>query len=96
MHLLYHENRLKTSVYRDLWAVQEALNRVFPSTKRCCACHNVKDMQLSDMLYIYETCGNIMDRDYNSAQNFLDEGLVNSPVPMEHREFKPAETMAST
>jgi transposase len=53
-------------------------------------------MQLSDMLYIYETCGNIMDRDYNSAQNFLDEGLVNSPVPMEHREFKPAETMAST
>ena len=72
-----------------------AVDRFFPSTKRCCSCHNTKDMQLSDRLYICE-CGNIMDRDYNSANNLLDEGLLNSPVPMDDRDFKPAETMAAT
>lgn len=70
-----------------------AVNRFFPSTKRCSVCHNIKAMQLSDRIYTCD-CGNVMDRDYNSALNILHEGL--SPLPMDDRDFKPAETMAAT
>jgi len=70
-----------------------AVNRSFPSTKRCCICHDIKVIQLNDRLYVCE-CGNIMNRDFNSANNILDEGLFS--VPMDDRDFKPAETMAAT
>lgn len=96
---IYGKKIMNTAIGGLISALKErthtpiAVNRFFPSTKRCSVCHNVKDMQLNDRLYVCE-CGNVIDRDYNSALNILDEGF--SPVPMEHRDFKPAETLAST
>lgn len=96
---IYGKKIMNTAIGGLISALKErthtpiAVNRFFPSTKRCSVCHNVKDMQLNDRLYVCE-CGNVIDRDYNSALNILDEGF--SPVPMEHRDFKPAETLAAT
>lgn len=96
---IYGKKIMNTAIGGLISALKErthtpiAVNRFFPSTKRCSVCHNVKDMQLNDRLYVCE-CGNVIDRDYNSALNILDKGF--SPVPMEHRDFKPAETLAAT
>jgi putative transposase len=49
----------------------------FPSTKTCSKCGNIQDMPLDKWVYVCENkkCGNIMDRDYNSADNMEKEGL---------------------
>lgn len=96
---IYGKKIMNTAIGGLISALEErthtpiAVNRSFPSTKRCCICHDIKVIQLNDRLYVCE-CGNIMNRDFNSANNILDEGLFS--VPMDDRDFKPAETMAAT
>ena len=97
---IYGKKVLNTAIGGIISALKERahtltpVDRSFPSTKRCSVCKNIKNMRLSDRVYICDNCGNVMDRDYNAALNILYEGL--SQVPVEHREFKPAETLAST
>ena len=68
----------------------------FPSTKTCSKCGNIQDMPLDKRVYVCENkkCGNIMDRDYNSADNMEIEGL--KQVGTERIELTPAEIESST
>ena len=51
------------------------VDRFFPSSKRCSACHAVNhDLQLSDREWTCKSCGTHHDRDKNSSKNLLDEG----------------------
>ena len=97
---IYGKKVLNTAIGGIISALKERartltpVDRSFPSTKRCSVCKSMKNMRLSDRVYICDNCGNVMDRDYNATLNILYEGF--SQVPVEHREFKPAETLAST
>ena len=52
------------------------VNRFFPSSKRCSRCGSIKnDLKLSDRTYRCESCGFVLDRDYNASLNLRDEGL---------------------
>lgn len=68
----------------------------FASTKTCSKCGNIQDMPLDKRVYVCENkkCGNIMDRDYNSADNIENEGLKR--VGTECIELTPAEIESST
>ena len=68
----------------------------FPSTKTCSKCGNIQDMPLDKRVYVCENkkCGNIMDRDYNSADNMEIEGL--KQVGTERIELTPVEIESST
>lgn len=68
----------------------------FPSTKTCSKCGNVQDMALDERIYVCKnkTCGNIMDRDYNSSEDMEIEGL--KQVGMERTELTPVEIESST
>jgi len=96
---VYGKKVMDTAIGEIMSALEErthtpvAVDRLFLSTKRCSVCGNIKDMQLSDRVYICEKCGSVMDRDHNAAVNILYEGL--SRVPAERRELKPVETLAS-
>lgn len=49
-------------------------DRMYPSSKRCSCCGNIKkDLKLSDRIYRCE-CGNIMDRDYQASINLKRYG----------------------
>lgn len=50
------------------------VDKWFPSSQICSLCGAKKKMPLSERAYICE-CGNIMDRDLNSAINIKEEGL---------------------
>lgn len=46
--------------------------KYFASSKTCYICgHKKKDLKLSDRLYVCKECGNIVDRDVNSALNLV-------------------------
>ncbi|HZK54705.1 MAG TPA: RNA-guided endonuclease TnpB family protein [Desulfosporosinus sp.] len=61
------ENEGKLLIRVDQW---------FPSSKTCHYCGNLnKDLQLSDREWTCQSCGCIIDRDYNAAKNIRDEGL---------------------
>lgn len=50
-------------------------DRYFPSSKTCSRCGNYKkDLKLSDRKYICESCGLILDRDYNASLNLKNYG----------------------
>ncbi len=68
----------------------------FPSTKTCSKCGNIQDMPLDKRVYVCENkkCGNIMDRDYNSADNMEKEGL--KQVGAVRIELTPVEIEANT
>lgn len=45
-------------------------DRFYPSSKTCSACGSVKhNLKLSDRTYVCESCGLVIDRDYNAAIN---------------------------
>ena len=51
------------------------VDKFFPSSKRCSACHAVNhDLQLSDREWTCKSCGTHHDRDRNATKNLLDEG----------------------
>lgn len=49
------------------------IDKWFSSTKTCSACGNIKEMALSERVYVSE-CGLNLDRDLNSAINIEKEG----------------------
>ena len=59
----------------DRGKVLVKVNKFFPSSKRCSACHAINhDLQLSDREWTCQSCGTLHDRDKNSCKNLLDEG----------------------
>ena len=45
----------------------------FPSSKRCSRCGSIKkNLKLSDRIYVCDTCGLVIDRDYNASINIRD------------------------
>ena len=48
------------------------VNTYYPSTKLCSECGSIKDMELSDRIYVCDECGMTMDRDENSAINIYN------------------------
>ena len=52
------------------------IDRFYPSSKTCHNCgHIYKDLKLSEREWVCPHCKSLIDRDYNAAQNILDEGL---------------------
>ena len=46
------------------------VDRFYPSSKTCSCCGNVKkNLKLSERTYVCESCGAVIDRDYNAAVN---------------------------
>ena len=46
------------------------VGRFYPSSKRCSCCGEIKtNLKLSDRIYKCESCGTVIDRDYNAAIN---------------------------
>lgn len=61
------ENEGKLLVRVDKW---------FPSSKTCHYCGEInKDLKLSEREWICQSCGCIIDRDYNASKNIRDDGL---------------------
>lgn len=61
------ENEGKLLVRVDKW---------FPSSKTCHYCGDINEnLQLSDREWTCQSCGCIIDRDYNASKNIRDEGL---------------------
>ena len=72
--------------YKAEWAgrVHVQVDPWFPSTKRCSACHAVRDdLTLSDRRWRCQRCGTEHDRDVNAARNLAQEGqrLLNEQRP---------------
>ncbi|WP_287586503.1 transposase [Candidatus Borrarchaeum sp.] len=70
------------------------VDRFFPSTKTCSRCGHQRTMSLADRTYVYQHCGLVIDRDYNSSCVLEHEGhriLGRGPT-----EVTPAETNTST
>jgi putative transposase len=77
------------------------IDKFFPSTKTCSKCGNIQNIELSERVYVCSSCRNIMDRDWNAANNILNEGLkklngnreieVEVEVATGRSDFKPGE-----
>ncbi|HOR90365.1 MAG TPA: transposase [Clostridia bacterium] len=58
------------AAYNDKQIIQ--VDRFYPSSKMCSKCGNIKtDLSLKDRVYYCQTCGTIIDRDYNASLNML-------------------------
>ncbi len=66
----------------------------FPSTRTCSKCGNIQDMSLDERVYVCKKCNNVVDRDYNSADNMENEGL--KQVGAVRIELTPVEIEANT
>jgi putative transposase len=54
----------------------QLVDRWYPSSKTCSACGWVdKDLNLGDRVFICESCGVTIDRDFNASLNIRDEAL---------------------
>lgn len=52
------------------------IDKWFPSSKTCSCCGSIKEnLQLSDRIYKCESCGFVIDRDYNASINIKNEGM---------------------
>jgi putative transposase len=61
---------LKTKVHTPV-----EVDRMYPSTKTCSKCGNIQETALDQRIYICKNCSSVMDRDYNSSIDILNEGL---------------------
>ena len=53
-----------------------AINRWYPSSKRCVACgHELESLSLAVRAWTCPSCGTVHDRDVNAARNIKAEGL---------------------
>ena len=63
-----------------------AINRWYPSSKRCSACgHELESLSLAVREWTCPTCGAVHDRDVNAATNTKAEGSRCSPVESRSR-----------
>jgi len=51
------------------------VDRFFPSTQTCDVCGKRQKVELSERVFVCQSCGNTKDRDTHSAINILNEGL---------------------
>lgn len=58
----------------------------------CSRCGSLVPKSLAVRTHSCSKCGAVLDRDYNSAINHLQNGLTLLQLPVEHREVTPAET----
>ncbi len=68
--------------YKTVWYGSRLViaDRFFPSSKTCSACGTKKDsLALSDRVYVCESCGIRIDRDFNAAQNLAKLSTGSSP-----------------
>ncbi len=70
------------------------VDRMYPSTKTCSKCGNIQEMALDERIYVCRKCDNIMDRDHNSSNCILNEGL--RQVGTVRTELTPVEIESST
>lgn len=70
----YRIRQLLTEKALNTQAVQiGVVPRLYPSSKKCSRCGNIKkNLKLSDRIYICNSCGLIIDRDYNASLNIRD------------------------
>lgn len=70
----YRIRQLLTEKALNTQAVQiGVVNRRFPSSKMCSRCGNIKrNLKLSDRIYVCDSCGLVIDRDYNASLNIRD------------------------
>jgi len=61
-------------------SIVQEIDKFFPSSQLCSECGNREDMPLSQRTFKCSKCGNIKDRDHNSAINIRNEGLRISTV----------------
>jgi putative transposase len=64
--------------YKAVWYGRTlvAIDRFFPSSKRCSVCgHILEDLELDVRQWTCPTCGTVHDRDTNAALNIKAEGL---------------------
>ena len=64
--------------YKCKWYGRQLIiiDRFYPSSKICHKCRHIyKDLRLNEREWICPHCKSKIDRDYNAAQNILDEGL---------------------
>lgn len=55
------------------------IDRFFPSSKRCYTCGWInQSLTLADREWTCQGCGQVVDRDFNAAQNILQFGLLQS------------------
>jgi putative transposase len=83
--------RVKASLVRNPRTI--VLDRFEPTTKLC-KCGFKNSISLSDRTYHCNVCGYTNDRDVHAAQNMIRIAEQNNRlVPMEHRDFKPVESL---
>ncbi len=70
------------------------VDRMYPSTKTCSKCGNIQEIALDERIYVCKKCGNIMDRDHNSSDCILNEGL--KQIGAVRTELTPVEIESST
>jgi putative transposase len=71
-----------------------SVDRFEATTQECCVCGYKQKINLSDRIYNCPVCGNIINRDLNSAINILKKGLdlsQNQVVGVERPELTPVE-----
>lgn len=70
----YRIRQLLTEKALNTQAVQVGVvRRRFPSSKLCSRCGNIKrNLKLSDRIYVCDSCGLVVDRDYNASLNIRD------------------------
>ena len=64
--------------YKCRWYGRQLIiiDRFYPSSKTCHNCGYIyKGLRLSEREWVCPHCKSLIDRDYNAAQNILDEGL---------------------
>ncbi len=75
---------LRQLEYKQTWrgGAFVKIDRFFPSSKTCSACHFVvSSLPLSIRQWTCPKCGETHDRDVNAAKNILEQGLRNSLTP---------------
>jgi len=64
--------------YKSLWHSKHyvKIDRYAKSTQRCNNCGSIRKMELKDREYVCLACGAKQPRDFNSALNIRDDGIV--------------------
>ena len=55
------------------------VDRFYPSTKKCSSCGQLKEISLSERVYVCEKCHHTQDRDLNAAKNLENYARTAKP-----------------
>ncbi|MGD1912726.1 MAG: zinc ribbon domain-containing protein [Rivularia sp. (in: cyanobacteria)] len=57
------------------------VERFYPSTKKCSNCGKIKEISLSERIYVCEKCHHTQDRDLNAGENLDNYARLARAVP---------------